>query len=100
MQPRTKRMCVLALLATNLLSPVWAQQSIPITGTNCVATAACIASGCIPIPTTLRAVSSAPGDWEGGGANCGIKRRFIIFVTPCGPPLAAGYCVSSDGVDP
>ncbi len=96
MQPRTKRMCVLALLTAGLMSPVWGQQQIPIGGTPCVAPTACIASGCIPVPTSLVAVSSAPGDWEGGGANCGVKRRYIIFVTKCGPPLAAAYCVDAD----
>jgi hypothetical protein len=48
---------------------------------------------CIPIPTSLRPVSSTqdPRGWEKGESLCGVKKGWI-WATACGAPLTIGSC--------
>lgn len=94
------------LLAVSICIGSAAQQSpsqapTPAQAASCVAPTGCIAPGCIPVPTSLPALSTgAAGDWEVGSRNCGGRRRWCIFVTPCGPPLAGAYCVFNLSTSP
>lgn len=50
---------------------------------------------CIPLPTTLPAVSSSYNGGYGfsvGSGNCGAKRCYWFFACKCGPALGAGIC--------
>ncbi len=59
----------------------------------CFAWQYCAAPNCVPLPTSLPAVSAAlPGEYESAGGNCGTKTCYVILRCPCGPPLASGYC--------
>lgn len=52
--------------------------------------------GCVPVPTSVPAVSSIPDreGWEPapGSAGCGIRRKWVFFWEVCGPPLAGAAC--------
>jgi len=94
------------LLAASICIASAAQQSqtpanAPVQATSCFAPVGCVAPGCIPVPTSLPALSTTTaGDWEVGSRNCGGRRRWCIFVTPCGPPLAGAYCVFNLSTSP
>lgn len=52
---------------------------------------------CIPLPTTLPAVSSTYNGGYGfsvASGNCGAKRCWWLFTCRCGPSLGAGICNS------
>jgi hypothetical protein len=60
----------------------------------CVKAGACIFVGCLPVPTSLQAVSSvvdAHGFVSSGGAGCGTKKIMGIPVA-CGNPLVGASC--------
>lgn len=54
-----------------------------------------IFDNCLPLPTTLPAVSTT---WSGGygfipaSSNCGARKCYWLFACRCGPPLAGGFC--------
>jgi len=65
---------------------------------KCYKATNCDGSGCIPIPTSLPPVGNEE-DQDGWKATpesqaCGVRRAFLFFFTPCGPPLASEACIS------
>ena len=65
-------------------------------GDTCYETVPCVAPRCIPIPTSLQPVGRQPDPdgWRGPEeGSCGIRRCYIIWVCPCGPPLATEACL-------
>lgn len=80
-----------AIVAATAVMPSSAQVAVScVDPTNCILTT----PGCIPAPTSLptAGAANARGDYEPVGRNCGIKRRFCIFWTACGPSLASPTC--------
>lgn len=57
---------------------------------------------CLPLPTTLPAVSSTYSGGYGfsvASSNCGAKRCWWFFACRCGPALGAGLCSSATSGD-
>jgi len=68
---------------------------------DCYRGAPCAAlapQGCIPLPTSLPAIDFSQPDKDGwqpapGSSGCGVRRRWLFWVVPCGPPLGGAACV-------
>lgn len=70
-------------------------EGAPGSNNDCFAPTACIAPGCVPVPTSNVPVDvRVTGDMLSAGGWCGTKRVswFPWARRPCGPPLSAGFC--------
>ncbi len=93
-------MCLRGVLLGVLLlaSTGWGNPPVegtPDTNPVCFAPTACIAPGCVPVPTSNVPVNvQVAGDMLSAGGWCGTKRVswFPFARRPCGPPLSAGFC--------
>ncbi len=54
---------------------------------------------CLPLPTTLPAVSPTSNGYgfQPASSNCGARRCYYLFSCVCGPALGAGVCYSVRG---